>query len=174
MDHQPFSHPVASVHPDSYAVPAGSEFRLPQRLDIFDYFQGKTLAYGIFEDRFGKLRRSFKVCIQGDVEGQQLRLTEDFQYDDGEQSRRVWLITDQGGRIYSGEAEDILGSASGLQESHYLYWRYSMNLEIQGRAWKVQFDDRMYLLDERVMVNRARVSKWGVTLGTVSIFFTKQ
>ncbi|WP_261842688.1 DUF3833 domain-containing protein [Aliamphritea ceti] len=174
MDYQPSPLNTSSAMPDMHGVSAESEFRLPQRLDIFNYFQGKTLAYGIFEDRFGKLRRSFKVYIQGDIDGQKLRLTEDFQYDDGEKSQRVWLITDQGDCVYSGEAEDILGAASGLQESHYLYWRYSMNLEIQGRAWKVQFDDRMYLLNEKVMVNRARVSKWGLTLGTVSIFFSKQ
>ncbi len=161
-------------HPTPHCNAAGERgFSLPSQLDIYRYFQGETLAYGIFEDRFGKLRRSFKVYIHGQVEGRKLRLTEDFYYDDGEESQRIWLISDEGNNRFTGEAADIQGRALGVRERHMLSWRYRMDLSIQGRSWRVQFDDRMYLLDETVMVNRARVSKWGMTLGTVSIFFRK-
>ena len=32
-----------------------------------DYFDGKTKAWGMFHDRFGNLKRSFKVDIKGTV-----------------------------------------------------------------------------------------------------------
>ena len=35
------------------------------RLVIEDYFAGETRAWGIFEDRFGNLRRQFTVTIRG-------------------------------------------------------------------------------------------------------------
>ena len=38
------------------------------KLNLFEFFKGETLAYGIFEDRFGKLRRQFRVKIKGSVE----------------------------------------------------------------------------------------------------------
>ena len=47
-----------------------------QRLDLFDYFEGHTLAWGLFEDRFGKLRRQFRVDITGTVDGDTLVLEE--------------------------------------------------------------------------------------------------
>jgi len=37
----------------------------------------------------------------------------------------------------------------------------------------VQFDDWMFLVDERVMLNRATMSKFGITLGEVLLSFTK-
>jgi hypothetical protein len=41
-------------------------------------------------------------------------------------------------------------------------------------VWEVQFDDWMYLMDERVMLNKARMSKWGFHLGEVTLSFTKR
>ncbi|WP_296994155.1 DUF3833 family protein, partial [Thalassospira sp. UBA1131] len=54
------------------------------RFDVFDYFEGDSWAWGIFEDRFGTLRRQFTVEITGTVEDGVLTLEEDFIYDDGE------------------------------------------------------------------------------------------
>jgi hypothetical protein len=37
----------------------------------------------------------------------------------------------------------------------------------------VQFDDWMYLMDGRVMLNRAAMSKFGFRLGEVTLAFSK-
>ena len=82
------------------------------RLDLFSFFEGKTIAYGIFEDRFGNLKRQFRVNITGKIENNTLTLDEDFLYDDGEQANRIWKIkkiTDQNKVIYQGQADDIEG-----------------------------------------------------------------
>jgi hypothetical protein len=39
---------------------------------------------------------------------------------------------------------------------------------------EVQFDDWMFLVDERVMLNRASMSKFGVHLGDVLLSFEKK
>ena len=59
------------------------------RFDLFDYFEGNTRAWGIFQDRNGELKRQFTVDIRGEIEGNLLTLTEDFDYTDGEQSQRI-------------------------------------------------------------------------------------
>lgn len=145
------------------------------QLDLFQYFQGECQAWGVFEDRFGRLRRYFQVSIEGVVDSSgdepRLTLTEDFRFDDGERSQRVWRIRQLAEQHYEGEAEDLLGKAQGEVQGNCLSWRYHMRLTIGKRQYTVKFDDRMYLLPEQVLVNRARVSKWGLTLGTVSIFF---
>lgn len=140
-------------------------------LQIEEYFDGKVYAWGIFEDRFGKLRRQFQVEIDGNWDGQQLVLDERFLYSDGEQDRRVWTITPQGDGRYTGQAGDILGQAEGINSGNSLNWRYQMELKVGDGSWKVSFNDWMYLQPGNVMVNRAKVSKWGITLGSVTLFF---
>ena len=55
------------------------------------YFAGETRAWGIFEDRFGNLRRQFVVDITGTWNGQELVLDERFAYSDGETARHLPL-----------------------------------------------------------------------------------
>jgi hypothetical protein len=38
----------------------------------------------------------------------------------------------------------------------------------------VQFDDWMYLVDDKVMLNKATMSKFGIRLGEVTLSFTKK
>ena len=46
----------------------------------------------MFEDRFGNIKKSFKVFIDGTWDGQFLVLKEDFIYDDGSKDYREWKI----------------------------------------------------------------------------------
>jgi len=45
---------------------------------------------------------------------------------------------------------------------------------VDGRTFEVQFDDWMYLMDQRVMLNKAVMSKFGVRLGEVTLSFVKR
>jgi hypothetical protein len=45
---------------------------------------------------------------------------------------------------------------------------------VDGSTWDVQFDDWMFLMDERVMLNRAVMSKFGIRLGEVTLAFYKR
>ena len=53
------------------------------KLVLEEYFLGKTRAWGIFEDRFGKVKRQFVVDIEGTWDGHTLILDENFSYSDG-------------------------------------------------------------------------------------------
>ena len=145
-----------------------------EEFDLFSYFQGETRAWGLFEDRFGAVRRQFVVQIVGEIEAGELILTEDFAYDDGATEQRVWRIRQVGERDYRGVARDIIDQAVGLRDGNMLYWCYKMKLQVSGKHWQVNFDDRMYLMPEHTLVNRARVSKFGITLGTVTLLFKRQ
>lgn len=50
-----------------------------------------------------------------------------------------------------------------------------MALPVDGKVYNVDFDDWMFQMDDRVMPNRAAMSKWGVHLGDVTLrSFTKR
>jgi hypothetical protein len=144
-----------------------------QKLNLFDYFKGNTFAWGIFEDRFGNIRRQFQVDIVGLVQGDELVLDEQFHYDDGEKDQRVWRIRKTGDQTYEGEADDVIGIAKGEVQGNALHWEYFLNLKVGDTQYKVHFDDWMFLQPGGVMINKARLSKWGIDIGHVVLFFKK-
>lgn len=142
-------------------------------LTLEDYFAGHTKAWGLFEDRFGRVRRQFTVEIEGRMVDGALVMDESFLYDDGETQRRVWRITKRGANLYEGVADDVIGSAKGVASGNSLNWTYTVDLKIGEGTLRVDFDDWMFLQPGGTMINRAHVSKLGVEIGSVTLFFTK-
>lgn len=142
--------------------------------NLFDYFEGKTYAWGQFSDRNGKVIRRFKVDIEGTIKGKHLTLDEKFVYDDGEHQERVWQITDLGNGRFKGTAGDIVGIAQGETAGAALNWHYTLKLPYKDGTINVKFDDWMFLHEGKVMLNTAHVSKFGFHVGTVNLFFAKQ
>lgn len=143
-------------------------------LSLFDYFKGETRGWGMFQDRGGALKRQFVVDIKGSInEKGQLVLEEDFVWNDGEKSRRVWTITEEMKNQYSGTASDVIGTAKGSSAGNAFHWNYVLNLPVGDKTYKVSFDDWMFLQPDGVLLNRAKMSKFGVGLGEVFISFKK-
>jgi hypothetical protein len=111
-----------------------------------------------------------KCSWQGD-EGQ---LDEDFNYADGTRQKRIWHLQRLADGRYIGRAADVVGDATGQQRGNAFNWQYTMALPVDGKVYEVQFDDWMYLINDRVMLNRASMSKFGVRLGEVTLSFTKR
>ena len=146
------------------------------KLDLFSFFEGNTVAYGIFEDRFGNLKRQFRVNISGTIVDETLTLDEDFLYDDGEKDKRIWKIkkiTKKDKIIYEGKAEDIEGTATGSISGNTLNWSYDIYLNIKGSNIKVHFNDWIYKQSENLAINRAYVSKFGINIGSVTLVFLR-
>jgi hypothetical protein len=143
------------------------------RLLIEEYFDGRTRAWGIFEDRFGTLRRQFVVDIEGTWDGREVVLKEDFVFSDGEEDHRTWRITKIDEHRYEGRANDVVGVAEGESRGNALNWSYNIDLRMGDDTLRVRFDDWMFLQPDGVLMNRARVSKWGFEIGQVTLTFMK-
>ena len=143
------------------------------RLTIEHYFTGKTQAWGIFEDRFGTLRRQFIVDVTGEWDGKELILDERFRYSDGETEQRVWRIRKTAEHSYEGRAADVIGVARGESYGNALKWQYDMDLKVGGGTMRVHFNDWMFLQPNGVLLNRARVTKFGIEIGQVTLAFMK-
>lgn len=143
---------------------------------IENYFDGHTVAKGVFQDRFGKIRRRFEVDIHGqwDPDSRTLTLNEDFVYHDGETEKRIWTIRKTAENTYQGHAGGVVGQASGESSGSAFNWRYVFDLPVNGDTWRVHFDDWLYKLDENTVLNKAIVSKFGFKLGEVILFFEKK
>ncbi len=143
-------------------------------LELRDYFDGTLDAHGIFQDRGGEVVKRFRVVIEASWQGEVGTLDERFTYSDGSTQRRVWTITRTGPGRYVGRADDVVGEARGEAAGNALRWRYVMALPVDGKVYNVDFDDWMFLMDDRVMLNRSVMSKWGFRLGEVTLSFYRR
>jgi hypothetical protein len=144
------------------------------QLDLRTYFNGTLDAWGVFTDRSGQVVKRFTVVMDCRWSGDQGVLDEAFVYSDGTQQRRIWKLTAEPNGRYTGRADDVVGEAMGQVSGNAFRWGYTLALPVDGRVWHVDFDDWMYLMDERVMLNKATMSKWGVKLGEVTLSFTRR
>jgi hypothetical protein len=142
-------------------------------LDLRRYFQGRLNAQGLFLDRFGEVKRRFTVALTGTWQGDQGTLDEDFVYNDGERSKRIWRLTALPQNRYRGEADDLEGPAEGEAAGNSLRWRYRLRLPVDGKTWVLDVDDWMHLIDDDNLLNRATFSKWGVKVGEVLLAFQR-
>jgi hypothetical protein len=144
------------------------------RFDLFDYFEGKTRGWGIVQDRKGRLLRQFTVDIDGQVTGpDQLRLHEEFSWSDGKFETRTWFVNRRGEHGFTGTAADVVGEAEGVSAGNVFNWEYHLNLEVDGRTWKIAFDDWVFQVSDEILINRANMSKFGITVGEITIVFQK-
>ena len=165
----------AALAASGCAGPSVNDYASEQpALDLRQYFNGIIDAWGIFTDRSGKVVKRFTVVMNCQWNGEQGVLDEDFVYSDGTRQKRIWTLTHLGDGRYSGQADDVVGTAQGSTRGNAFNWRYTLSLPVNDQVWQVQFDDWMYLMNEQVMLNKASMSKFGIFLGEVTLSFTKR
>ena len=143
-------------------------------LDLKQYFNGTLDAYGVFTDRSGTVVKRFIVVMQCSWNGDEGVLDEDFTYSDGSKQKRIWRLKKLPDGRYTGRADDVIGEAQGQARGNTFYWAYTLSLPVDGRNMEVQFDDWMYLMSDKVMLNKATMRKFGVRLGEVTLSFSKR
>ena len=148
------------------------------KLDLSEYFSGTVDAYGIFTDRSGVVKKRFTVLIKANwevINGQKVgTLDESFDYSDGATQKRIWKLTEVAPGKYIGRADDVIGDADGQLAGNALNWTYTLALPVDGTVYQVQFNDWMYLVTPKVMLNKAKMSKFGIDLGEVTLSFYKR
>lgn len=154
--------------------PALEDEKLSTRnLNLEEFFAGRTVAYGQFQDIFGTVRRRFEVEINGTWDGETLTLIEDFLYEDGTTEQRVWTLLKTGEDTWRGTAPGVIGEAFGEERGDSFNWRYTIDLPVPDGTLRVTFDDWMWLLTEDRLLNRAYMKRYGVDIGDVIITFEK-
>lgn len=143
-------------------------------LNLEHFFSQPIKAWGMFQKRSGEVVKRFEVNIVSRHEGNNLILDERFQYSDGTRQRRVWTLTPEGQGRWSGRADDVVGVAQGQVAGNTLHWRYRLNLPVDGSTYEMSMDDWMFLMDEDTLINRTTMSKFGVEVGQVTLFFRRQ
>ena len=143
------------------------------RLIIEEYLTGSVKAWGILQNRSGKVTRQFSADLNGTWDGKQLILDENFNWDDGEIQNRQWQITKINEHHYEGTAGDVVGKAKGFSYGPAFKFEYVLLVPVKGKELKITFDDWIFMQDERVAINKATMTKFGIKVAELTVFFLK-
>lgn len=149
--------------------------KLSPELNVMEFFNGSVKAWGIVQDRQGRVLRRFEADLKGKWDGGDGILDEVFRYDDGEVQKRRWQLSLTGHHSFTGTAEDIIGTAQGEMRGNAMRLNYVMDIPVDGKNYRITFDDRMWLMmDEHTLVNRAYLTKFGIRVAELTVFMQKK
>ena len=144
------------------------------RLIIEDYLSGDVKAWGVLQNRSGKVTRQFKADLNGKWDGRNLVLDEIFNWNDGERQTRQWTIKKIDENNYEGTAADVVGTAKGYSYGPAFKFEYVLLVPVKGKNIKITFDDWIFMQDERVAINRATMTKFGIKVAELTVMFIKE
>jgi hypothetical protein len=143
------------------------------RLIIEEYLSGNVKAWGILQNRSGKVTRQFSADLNGKWDGKKLILDEKFNWSDGEIQTRQWQINKIDEHNYEGTAGDVVGIAKGYSYGPAFKFEYVLLVPIKGKEIKITFDDWIFKQDDSVAINRATMTKFGIKVAELTVFFKK-
>ena len=143
------------------------------RLIIEEYLAGEVKAWGILQNRSGKVTRQFSATLNGKWDGTQLILDEIFNWDDGEVQNRQWKINKINEHNYEGIAGDVVGKAKGFSYGPAFKFEYVLLVPVKGKEMKITFDDWIFMQDKKVAINRAKMTKFGFRVADLTVVFVK-
>lgn len=144
------------------------------KLDIRQYLNGKLEAWGVLFDMSGKADLHFYVTMVGSWNGNVGTLKENFVYSDGRKDERIWTITFSDDTNFTATAHDVEGVAVGSQAGNAMNMRYVLNaVRSNGDTISLSMDDWIYLVDEKTVINRTKMRKFGITVGELMLTFKK-
>ncbi|MGB0749330.1 MAG: DUF3833 family protein [Magnetospiraceae bacterium] len=133
------------------------------------FFLGRSVADGVFEDRFGRVRRRFHLSLHGERRDGAFHLAETTTDDTGAISQRRWVVLQTEAGHYRGTAEDIIGPAVGCLTAKGMHWRYGMRLGPSPLLRHVQVEDWLYDAGPGRGLNRLWFRRFGILLGTATL-----
>ena len=143
------------------------------RLIIEDFLSGEVKAWGILQNRSGKVIRQFSADLNGSWNGKQLIFDEKFNWSDGEIQTRQWKINKIDEHNYEGTAEDVVGVAKGYSYGPAFKFEYVLLVPVKGKEIKITFDDWIFKQDNNVAINRATMKKFGFKVAELTVMFRK-
>ncbi|MEO0670647.1 MAG: DUF3833 family protein [Pseudomonadota bacterium] len=142
--------------------------------NLIDFMEGRCRAWGMFQDRAGAVKRRFEIETVGQWVGDTFELNETFLYDDGTSELRTWRITKDDEQSFRATCADSVGEARGELSTERATMDYRFRLKLKDRTIDLDFADRFYPIGMDGVMNRTRVTKFGIRVGEVTAFFYRE
>ncbi len=142
-------------------------------LNLRTFFDGELRAYGVLQNRSGKVTRKFTADIEANWDGNTGYLNEVFVFDDGERAIRNWTLNvEPSGNVF-GTANDVIGIAKGRISGSAMRWVYTLSVPYNDGTIHVKIDDWLYLVNNEKIINKSVLKKFGFTVGHLTLVIEK-
>jgi hypothetical protein len=146
-------------------------------LVLDQFFNGELTAHGILKNRSGEVTRYFNVTMTGTWNDQGVgTLAEKFIFNDETTQFRTWTftpITTGNGMQYQATANDTLGATMIDVSGNAFFMNYDLLINYKGEDMDVNIDDKMYLINDEVMINESVMTKFGIEVGYITLTIIK-
>jgi hypothetical protein len=146
-------------------------------LILDQFFNGELTAHGILKNRSGEVTRYFNVTMTGSWNENGIgTLAEKFIFDDDSIQFRTWTftpITTATGMQYQATANDTLGATMIDLSGNAFFMNYDLLINYKGDDMDVNIDDKMYLINDEVMINESVMTKFGIEVGYITLTIIK-
>lgn len=144
------------------------------KVSIKEFFNGPLHAWGIFQDYTGKVIKHFTVKMEGRWVGNKGELSENFEWSDGTKTQRIWKLEALSDNHVISTANDVIGQGEGKSLGNAIQWVYRLKVPVNGSEYEFDFDDWMFAIDDKMIINKAKMKKFGFTVGEVTLFMKKE
>lgn len=126
------------------------------KMDVKKFFNGELEGFSIIQGADGKISGTQTVKITSKWEEDKGVWTQVFTLNDGKKDSRTWLVTLNDDGTFDAVGHDVSVPATGKQIGNVAQMIYALSLptKVEGRTVKeaVQYEDRMYLVDDKSMI----------------------
>lgn len=144
------------------------------KLDLQAYLNGNIKGYGIVQDRSGNVTRRFDFSGHAFWNGDKGVFDEKIVYTNGTIESREWIFSKISESQYEATTADVIGKADIRISGNSMNWKYVMDVKVDNSTYRLNFDDWMFLIDEKHLINRNYFKKFGFTVGELTLYMEKQ
>jgi hypothetical protein len=146
-------------------------------LVLDQFFNGELTAHGILKNRSGEVIRYFNVTMTGTWDDKGVgTLAEKFIFNDNSIQYRTWTFTPVStdeGMQYQATANDTLAATMIDLSGNAFFMNYDLLIKYKGDDLDVNIDDKMYLINDEVMINESVMTKFGIEVGYITLTIIK-
>ncbi len=131
------------------------------------FFTGFITAHGVIKNFSGDVIRRFNADIDSCWKDGVGTLDERFIFDDGERQTRLWTLSPNPDGSYAATAGDVIGTGTARWSGHALFLDYVLRVALDDGSIDLRIDDRMYRVDDNIVINESRMMKFGIGVGSI-------
>lgn len=146
----------AAQVPQDYADDGALQF------DLRQYLNGPIVCEGVIYGPSGRVTSRFVGDFDAHWDGNRGVMREHFKYDSGATQDREWRLEVGNDGMIRGEADDLVGPATGTQSGSAVQLKYRIRLPEDAGGHVLDTTDWMYLAPNGTVVNRSQFRKFGI------------
>lgn len=143
------------------------------KFDVKTFFNGDIEVFAITQDVEGKIIGSYTAKMNGKWEDAKGVLQQNFIYDGGKKDSRTWLITTDSDGVFNAVGHDVVTPVKGKQIGNAMQMLYTLSLPQNGKKENVDYEDNIYLVEDRSALGITMIRKDGMPFGKSIVSYKK-